>query len=132
MSARALLIAAVCELLYAALLGFVALGIPVEPSPIEQRALVTLGIQAGLALLAATGLLRGRRWGWLAALTVIVLAWGPVVRAAFYAWANHVGLAIPLPAGSLMFAALVFLAQLATAICFLVARGWRPSAPRTP
>lgn len=130
MSARAAHTAAVFELLYAALLGVLALGIPAEPSPIEHRALVALGLQAGLALLTAAGLLRGRRWGWLAALAVIVLAWGPVARAAFDARSNHLGLAIPLPAGSLGLAALTFLAQLAIPLCFLVARGWRPSTPR--
>src|SRR5215203_6517081 len=127
MMVRATNIAALCEVLFAALMAAFALGIPRQPSEGENRALLMLGAQAGLALLASMGLFRRKWWGWLVALCVIVLAFGPLAIAIYQSWRDGIGVGVMLPANMVMLVAMGWLAQLVVAVCFLIARGWRPS-----
>ena len=123
-------IAALGEVLFAALMGAVALGIPLSPTADEQSALLMVLVQAGLAVLAATGLFRRTWWGWLAALGVIALVFAPLAIASYRAWRDGIGVGVSMPAQALRLVAVAWVVQLVVAVCFLVVQGTRLSTPR--
>jgi hypothetical protein len=131
MTVRATSIAALCEVLFAALMAAFALSIPTQPSEGENSALLILVVQTGLALLAAVGLFRAKWWGWLVALGVIVIVFGPVGLSIYRAWRAGIGVGVMMPANTVILVAVGWFAQVVVAVCFLVARIWRRSTPGT-
>ena len=125
-------IAALSELLFAALMAAFALSIPVQSSAEERSALLMLVVQASLALLAATGLFRRSSWGWLVAFCLIVVVFGPLGFAIYRAWRAGIGVGITMPADAVRLVAVGWSAQLVVAVCFAMARGRRGATPRTP
>jgi hypothetical protein len=125
-------LAALCEVVFATMMAAFALGLPLRRSEGDSFVLLILGLQCGVALLAAAGLYRRQRWGWLLALCVIALAFGPVLLTIYWAWRAGMAVGVMMPPTSVRLVAVAWLAQLAVAACFLQARGWRPSTPAAP
>jgi hypothetical protein len=123
---RATPLAALCEVVFACLVLSFALGLPSQPSGREGLARLVLCLEGSLALLAAVGVYRSRRWGWLVALGLAALALGPMLVTIFQAWRAGVGVAVALPASSVALVAAAWVAQLIVLACFFLARGWRP------
>jgi hypothetical protein len=108
-----------------------ALSLPLQRSQRESSALLMLSVQSALAFIAAAGLYQGRRWGWFFAACLLALVLAPPINGLLGAWRAGLGVAIPVPTGSVMPLAVAWLAQIVVALCFISARGWRPSAPGT-
>jgi hypothetical protein len=131
MTVLATRIAALSEVLFAALMVAFALSIPLRPSENENGALLMLGVQAGLALVAAAGLFRRKWWGWLVAIGVLALAFGPISIALYRSWRDGIGVGVMMPANAVMLVAVGWAAQLVVAVCFVMARGRRAPTPGT-
>ena len=132
MTALATRIAALSEVSFAALMAAFALGIPLRPSASESSALLMLGVQAGLALVAAAGLLRRTWWGWLVAFGVFALVFGPIAIAIYRSWREGLAIGFVVPANAAMLVAVGWVAQLVVAVCFVLAQGRQAPAAGTP
>jgi hypothetical protein len=132
MTVLATRIAALSEILFAALIAAFVLSIPLQSYADEFSTLLMLVVQAALALLAAAGLFRRTRWGWLVALCLIALVFGPLGYAIYRAWRAGVGVGVSMPSEAVRLVAFGWSAQLVVAICFLVARGKRAPTLGTP
>jgi hypothetical protein len=123
-------IAALSEVAFVILMAALALRIPVGSSHEGSSALAMLVAQMCLALLAAMGLLFGKRWGWPVALCVIALAFGPL-GIAVYRVSRAGGVGVVMPVAAMKLLGLGWCAQLVVVACFLTARGRRTSTTRT-
>ena len=75
---------------------------------------------------------RRKSWGWLVALGVLTLAFGPISIALYRSWRDGIGVGIVMPANVMILVAVGWVAQLVVAVCFVVARGGRAPTPGTP
>lgn len=123
--------AAACEVIFALVLGSLALGLPAARLHDGSGALPVLLLQCACAIIAAIGLGRGHRWGWVFALGAVVPTLIRVVAVAWVAAHLPTGTGLALPLHSLPLLLVAWVTQAVVVICFLRARGWRahPSAP---
>jgi len=71
-------------------------------------------------------------WGWLVALVLIALVFGPLAIASYRAWRAGIGVGVTIPADALRLVAGAWGAQLVVAVCFLMARGRQLAVARAP
>ena len=128
---RASRLAALCEVLFAVLTVAFALSLSLQRSERESGALLMLGVQSAVGFVAAAGLYQGKRWGWLLATGLLALTIAPLVITILLAWRAGLAVGLAVPTASLTLLAVAWLAQFVVALCFLGARGWRPSTPGT-
>jgi len=131
MLSLAIRIAALSEMVFAALTAAFALGITVQSYADERRTLLMLVVQGVLAVIAAVGLFRRASWGWRVALVLIVLVFGPLALASYRAWRAGAGIGVTMPADAVRLVAVAWSAQLLVAVCFLMARGRMLALPPT-